>query len=70
MAFLAQQPNGLYTRFSTITDCPTKWNMSREDIKFLYSGLRIEPFDNVIKYYIPNNMSEKAFNRFLMETSE
>ncbi len=70
MAFLAQQPNGLYTRFSTITDCPTMWNMTKEDTKFLYAGLRVEPFESVIKYYMPNNMNEKAFNKFLMETNE
>lgn len=29
--FVSKQPNGLYCRFSTVTDCPTAWNMTRED---------------------------------------
>ena len=29
--FVSKQPNGLYCRFSTVTDCPTSWNMTRED---------------------------------------
>lgn len=29
--FVSKQPNGLYCRFSTVVDCPTAWNMTRED---------------------------------------
>ena len=29
--FVSKQPNGLYCRFSSVTDCPTAWNMTRED---------------------------------------
>ena len=29
--FVSKQPNGLYCRFSTITDCPTDWNMTEND---------------------------------------
>lgn len=29
--FISKQPNGLYCRFSSVTDCPTAWNMMRED---------------------------------------
>lgn len=29
--FVSKQPNGLYCRFSTVVDCPTVWNMTRED---------------------------------------
>ena len=28
--FVSKQPNGLYCRFSSVTDCPTAWNMTRE----------------------------------------
>ena len=31
MAFIAKQPNGKYCRFSTIIDCPTHINMTKED---------------------------------------
>ena len=30
-AFIAKQPNGKYCRFSTIVDCPTHINMTKED---------------------------------------
>lgn len=30
-AFISMQPNGLYCRFSGVVDCPTHWNMTRED---------------------------------------
>lgn len=30
-AFIFKQPNGRYGRFSTIVDCPTHFNMTRED---------------------------------------
>ena len=26
--FISKQPNGLYCRFSSVTDCPTAWNMT------------------------------------------
>ena len=29
--FVVRQPNGLFCRFSTITDCPTHYNMTAED---------------------------------------
>lgn len=28
---ITEQPNGLYCRFSTITDCPTHYNMTFDD---------------------------------------
>ena len=30
-AFISKQPNGLYCRFSSVVDCPTHWNMTKED---------------------------------------
>lgn len=32
-ACFVKQPNGLFCRFSTIVDCPTHYNMTKEDIK-------------------------------------
>jgi hypothetical protein len=29
--FIVQQPNGRYCRFSTVVDCPTHINMTKED---------------------------------------
>lgn len=29
--FIAKQPNGLYCRFSTVVDCPTHYNLDKED---------------------------------------
>ena len=31
-AFWFKQPNGLYGRFSTIVDCPTHWNYTKEEM--------------------------------------
>lgn len=77
--FIAKQPNGLYCRFSTVTDCPTNWNMTEED----YIKLRMEqakedaiytlknhlrPFDMVIDNFAPYNMTEEEFEKFLEET--
>lgn len=78
--FIAKQPNGLYCRFSFIVDCPTNWNMTRED----YINMRVEqakedarkdaedilnnllqPFENVIDSFIPNSMSQEEFDKFL-----
>ena len=30
-SYISRQPNGLYCRFSTVVDCPTHYNMTRED---------------------------------------
>lgn len=77
--FVSKQPNGLYCRFSTVMDCPTSWNMTRED----YINMKIQeakedaedvldnylkPFDMVVDMYYPNNMTKKEFNEFLEET--
>ena len=77
--FVSKQPNGLYCRFSTVTDCPTAWNMTRED----YINMKMQeakedaedvldnylkPFDMVVDMYYPNNMTKKEFNEFLEET--
>ena len=78
-AFISKQPNGLYCRFSSIVDCPTDWNMTRDDyIKMCVSKAIIEandildnnlfPFSKVINNFYPNNMTKKEFNKFLKET--
>lgn len=77
--FVSKQPNGLYCRFSTVTDCPTAWNMTRED----YIDMKMQeakedaedvldnylkPFDMVADRYYPNNMTKEEFDKFLEET--
>lgn len=76
--FIAKQPNGLYCRFSTVTDCPTNWNMTRED----YINMKmqeakevaedildnhLESFDMILYEYYPNNMTREEFGCFLKE---
>ena len=77
--FISKQPNGLYCRFSTVTDCPTAWNMTRED----YINMKMQeakedaedvldnylkPFDMVVDMYYPNNMTKEECDKFLEET--
>lgn len=75
-AFIAKQPNGLYCRFSSVVDCPTHFNMTREDyIEYCAEKAREEarnilenhllPFEEVLSRFTPNNMSEKEFNEIL-----
>ncbi|WP_144509829.1 hypothetical protein [Bacillus sp. FJAT-22090] len=81
-SFIAKQPNGLYCRFSTIVDCPTHWNMTREEYLNNVTGTvanreegesilkhYIKPFDNVINYFVPNNMSQEEFDVLVKEMS-
>lgn len=80
-AFIAKQPNGLYCRFSTVVDCPTDWNMTKEDYiemcaekareearRTLTNNLR--PFDMVKEYFYPSNMTETEFEKCLEEMSD
>ena len=68
--FVSKQPNGLYCRFSSVTDCPTAWNMTRED----YINMKMQeakedaedvldnylkPFDMVMDMYYPNCMKKR-----------
>jgi len=82
-AFIAQQPNGLYCRFSSIVDCPTHWNMTREDYINNHTGTvrskqegeeileyYIKPFSDVIDNFVDNNMSQKEFDNLVKLMSE
>ena len=71
-AFITKQPNGLYCRFSTVVDCPTHINMTKEDyINICMERAReeaeevlenyIKPFELIEEYFHPNNMSKKEF---------
>ncbi|CCO11308.2 putative uncharacterized protein [Carnobacterium maltaromaticum LMA28] len=55
---ITEQPNGLYCRFSTITDCPTHYNMTFDDyVKVIHDrgdltleGAQKEALDIVTNY--------------------
>ena len=81
--FIARQPNGLYCRFSTIVDCPTHINMTREDYLNNVTGTvrnrdegeivlkqHLQPFKEVERRFIPNNMTERAFEVLLQKVSD
>ena len=72
MSFVVRQPNGLLCRFSTITDCPTHWNMTegeyvamcmektRDEARALIKN-DLRPFEQIEEDYVPNNMTQKTF---------
>ncbi|PAD85071.1 hypothetical protein CHH57_01810 [Niallia circulans] len=77
-AFISKQPNGLYCRFSTVVDCPTHWNMTREEYLSNVTGTvrdkeegelilqdYLRPFSEVIERFVPNNMREEKFDNLL-----
>lgn len=81
MAFIVKQPNGLYCRFSTITDCPTHWNMTKNDyvqlkmeeakeeaLEILEN--RLKPFEALKEEFTTNNMSESEFKEIIKEMHE
>ena len=79
--FVAKQPNGLYCRFSSITDCPTDWNMTEEDYielckhkaekeaRDVLANL-LYPFEMVKERFINNNMTNEEFEQFLKDVGE
>ncbi|MBX4272033.1 hypothetical protein [Clostridium estertheticum] len=81
--FISKQPNGLYCRFSTVIDCPTHYNMTEEEyLKNVTGNVRNEsngqdilnnhliPFSEVIEGFVPNNMTQKQFDKLIEEMSE
>lgn len=58
-SFIFKQPNGRYGRFSTVVDCPTHINMTRDDyveVVMERQGLNRkraeEEADDVLKHYL------------------
>ncbi|AGB62759.1 hypothetical protein [Bacillus phage phiAGATE] len=79
-AFIAQQPNGLYCRFSTTVGCPTHHNMTREDyLRNVTGTIRnredgedilenyLYPFSIVLDRFQPNNMTQQEFDKVVQE---
>lgn len=76
--FIVRQPNGLLCRFSTITDCPTHYNMTDEEyINICRERAALEalevierytrPFSEIKERFYPNNMSQEEFEKILLE---
>ena len=82
-AFIAEQPNGLYCRFSTVVDTVTHYNMTKDDYievcKERFGEKRgeeeandilknyLRPFSDVIERFVPNNDSIQEFSNRLKE---
>lgn len=78
--FIAKQPNGLYCRFSSVVDCPTHWNFTREEYLDNCTGTvnhfregkdiferYVKPFSEVIEHFAPNNWNNEQFIDFLVD---
>ena len=77
-AFIARQPNGLLCRFSSVVDCITDYNMTKEEyIEMCAEKAReeardvldnyMQPFELVDKYFYPNNMTVEEHKRIMEE---
>ena len=72
MAFVVKQPNGRYCRFSTVTSCPSHYNMTEEDYLRInpHEGdlvlkNHLKPFVWVIESFSDANMEHIDFLRIL-----
>lgn len=80
-AFFVKQPNGLYARFSTVIDCPTHKDLTREQARRVYleglvedATMRIDDIldfpcsvEDMLESFQPNCMTVHEFNKFLKE---
>jgi len=75
-AFIARQPNGLYCRFSHVTECLTHINMTEEDYMNNFTGnvssraeaeeilkYHVEDFSRVNRFATTKNMTEAECKR-------
>jgi len=78
VAFIVKQPNGLYMRFTSVGSCPSDYNMTRKMyIKICKETAEIEandildnhlkPFENAIKQFNTDCMTQKEFDRIIKE---
>lgn len=67
--FIAQQPNGLYCRFSTTVDCPTHYNLDKEDYAMVIENRgksreeAKKEAEDIIKNYL--RPFDEVINRFV-----
>lgn len=77
-AFVSKQPNGLYCRFSTVTDTISHKNLTKDqmiDLLVKIERERLEdlflyelyPFDEVIENFVPANNTVEEFNQMLKD---
>ena len=77
-AFIAQQPNGFYCRFSTVVDTVTHWNMTQDEyIEMCAEKARqkaketlansLHPYEMVKDMFVPTNMTKKEFKNIINE---
>ena len=84
-AFICKQPNGKYCRFSTVVDTLTHYNMTEDEyievccVRAVKDAIReardilenhLRPFDEVKRYFMPNNNTVAEFNELLMEMGD
>ena len=79
--FICKQPNGKYCRFSSVVDTITHYNMTEdeyidycvqraiEEAKDILEN-HLRPFDEVKKYFVPNNDTVEEFNKLLIEMGD
>jgi len=81
-AFFFKQPNGLYGRFSSVVDCPTHYNCTKEELIEEYvdeyrselvnkfAHLDDSSYEKAKSYFVDNNMTKKEWKKMqqLMET--
>lgn len=80
-AFYFEQPNGLYGRFSTVVDCPTHYNCTKEELiedavetyrQELMEEFdkRCKSFDYMVSNFLDNNMTNEEFEEMKKEMSD
>ena len=80
-AFFFKQPNGLYGRFSTVVDCPTDYNCTKEelieDAVETYRQELMEDFDKccksfdyMVSMFYDNSMTNEEFEKIKQEMSD
>lgn len=81
-AFFFKQPNGLYGRFSTVVDCPTHYNCTKEELIEEYvdeyrselvnkfAHLTNDSYEEAKSRFMDNNMTDEEWEELqkLMET--
>ncbi|MFK3936605.1 hypothetical protein ACI2JA_03695 [Alkalihalobacillus sp. NPDC078783] len=80
---ICKQPNGLYCRYSSIIECISDYNMTKEDYLSNVTGSvisredaedtlnnHLKPYEDAIRRTTDLNMSEDEFNKIQKEMSE
>lgn len=82
--YVAKQPNGRYCIFSTVSSCPTAWNLTADDYinlcvetakekargDLVVADAHDDKFHQYCLDYEPDCMPEVTFHQFLEEVSK